>query len=512
MELYSQSQLVDMRPTVNALDTLIAYRADGVGAMMYSDGTLIVSSEMAETNPLKMAMILNALKSENHNILKVGKTDDENISNEIKRARLLLTEIKNTDKDESEAQATAVEIITYAVNYGCSDVHIFLRNPNVEIRFNKFGSATPPVFSSFDYQKLLKMVARLFNWSGANNASGEFSLKSIQDTTLTMNIEVNKKILPTRLRIEKKPLEQLGDAKIVIRVSPAVQSKSLDDMNMDKKTKDMLSQHMQKPSGMIIVSGPTGSGKTTLLHACLHEFPKDSFCSTIEDPVEVLASFNPLISQHNLNKKVGYKAQIKSLLRMDPNGIVIGEMRDAESAQESVGASLTGHLVLTTLHTNDSLGITSRLNDLGVSYKVQSMPGILSLLVAVRLGKLVCQHCSQPLTKSHHLYDLLKDNKHADLKKIRVKNKKGCSECSSGVSGRKPVIEYINVDDTFREFLVKEDLEGAEKYLISMGWRSLKDLAWIEINKGLMDPYDAEASFKDIVFPKEVNYHYSYED
>ena len=499
MEHYDLPDLLKKRPTANVLDLLLEYNTKGLGCMVYSDGTLIVDEKAFKAQPKLFGELRYELMTSQTTLLKFGVTDAEFIAKEINRTRLLDNSSEPSDKDDSEAQATAEEIVTYAVSYGCSDVHIFLRNPNVEIRFNKNGFATQPIFPSFDYSKLTKMVARLFNWTGANNSAGDFSLKSIQNTTLTMNINIDDKIIPTRLRIEKSPLEKMGDAKIVFRVSPAVQSKNLFDMKVDKTVQRVLALHMKKPSGMVIVSGPTGSGKTTLLHACLHEIPNDSFCSTIEDPVEVLSSFNPLISQHNLDKQIGFEGQLKSLLRQDPNIIVNGEIRDQASASGCAKAALTGHLVITTLHTSNSLGIPSRLDELGVSYQYQSLPDVLSLLIAIRLAPVMCKSCCVALNENNPIYRLLENNSNAKMENIHVRNTRGCKHCTSGITGRKPIIEYINIDGQFRVFLRTGDIDGASKYLKTQGWQSLQDLIWIEINKGIVDPQDAESVFKNIL-------------
>jgi type II secretory ATPase GspE/PulE/Tfp pilus assembly ATPase PilB-like protein len=499
MENYNLPDLLKKRPTVSVLDLMLEYNDKGLGCMSYSDGTLIVDGDGFKERPQLFAELRYELLYRQNNILNFGVTDTQFITKEINRARLLDNN-DSSDIDDSEAQATAEDIVTYAVAYGCSDVHIFLRNPNVEIRFNQNGFATEPVFPSFDYPKLTKMVARLFNWTGANNSTGDFSLKSIQATTLTIDINIDDHVIPTRLRIEKTPLEKMGDAKIVFRVSPAVQSKTLSDMKVNPIVANVLSQHMKKPSGLIVVSGPTGMGKTTLLHGCLHEIPTSSFCSTIEDPVEVSSSFNPLISQHNLDKNIGFEGQLKSLLRQDPNIIVNGEIRDEESAKGCAKTALTGHLVITTLHTSNALGIPSRLDELGVSYKFQALPDVLSLLIAIRLAPVLCESCCLPAKKNHQVYELLKVNSKAKVENINVKNNRGCKRCTSGIISRKPIIEYIVVDNIFREFLEKGDINNAGAYLKSQGWQSLQDLIWIEINKGIIDPQDAESVFKDILY------------
>ncbi len=509
MEFYDLDNLKNKKALMPLLQVFLKYKDLGLGCIFYSDGTLIVDVDGFTDKPSCFAKLRNEIIADNHAIRSFGLTSTDVIDDELTRARKVLSE-DSEDSDDSEAQSIAETIISHAVLNSCSDVHIFLRDPNVEIRFNQFGQSTPPMFVSYDYDSLVQMVARLYNWSGANNSDGEFSLRSTQATTLTMDIKVDDTKIPTRLRIEKAPLETKGDAKVVIRVSPAVQSKSLQELKVNPLVSKLISQNMKKPSGMVIYSGPTGSGKTTLLHAGLHEIPAKAFTSTIEDPVEVLADFNPLISQHNLDHKLGYNNQIRSLLRQDPNIIAIGEMRDETTASAAIRASLTGHLVVTTLHTNNALGIPSRLADLGVSFREQSLPDVLSLLLATRLGQCVCQKCSTPLEKHRgtELYRTIADKPQVNLSAIRIKNPRGCKQCFNGISGRKPIIEAISVDSGFRELISNGDIDKAHKYLKKNGWQSLQELAWIEINKGIFDPFDAESTFKNILNDTNENYVY----
>ncbi len=509
MERYTTEDLTKKHVQLDLLETLILYKDKNLSCMYYSDGTLIIEESQFEESPEIFSELIKSLQTEKVNVAVVGVADSETITKEINRARKEDIAASTSAADDSEAQAIAEEIITHAVNNNCSDVHIYIRNPNVEIRYNQHGSATSPLFTKFDYNNLIRMTARLFNWDGANNSVGEFNLANIQNTTLTMSIKKDDGAIATRLRIEKSPLERKGDVKVVFRVSPAVQSKTLPDLQVMPHIADLISAHMKKPNGMVIISGPTGSGKTTLLHASLHEIPSTAFCSTVEDPVELLADFNPLICQHNLDTKIGYNGQLRSILRQDPNIIVIGEMRDEETAQSSMRASLTGHLVLTTLHTNNALGIPARLDDLGVPYKEQAQPDVLSLLVAIRLSPVLCQHCAKPLSSDFRMLNKIKTKEQANVEHIKVKHKQGCKHCIGGIKGRKSVIEVINVDQGFREHLGKGDLKSAKEYLKSHNWKSLQDLAWDEINQGTLDPQDAESTFKDIIDDTDKPFDYS---
>lgn len=511
MEFFELKNIKNKRPDTSVLKSLMSYNEKGLQSVFYQDGTLIVEEESFRAKPHIFGELRQELIAQQKLIHKFGVSSDELIAKEINRARVLAQSSKSSllDNKHSEAQEMIEQIIIHAVTHNCSDVHIYLRNPNVDVRFRRDGNMTPPIFTSFDYQRLTRMAARLFNWTGANNSDGDFSLKSPQKTSLIIDVIVDGQTIPTSIRVEQLPLEKLGDAKIVLRVSPAVQSKTLVDMGVRPFAINMIHQHMQKPSGLIVVTGPTGSGKTTLLHAMLHEMPPLSTCSTLEDPVEVSASFNPLISQHNRDPNLGYGGQIKSLLRQDPNIIVIGEMRDQESAKRTITAALTGHLALTTLHTNNALGSVPRLADLGIPYADLAMPDVLSLLAAIRLVPVLCSHCKLHISEDADLYDVVNDRPLAKIEKIYMRSERGCKHCNGGIKGRKPILELINVDSGLRGFFKSGDIVGAKQYLIDNGWKSLQVLTWDMINHGEVCPIEAERTIKNIIYDNETAFNYS---
>ncbi|NQZ49376.1 MAG: Flp pilus assembly complex ATPase component TadA [Moritella sp.] len=507
--LFNAEQLQQKTPNIQLIKSIVEFSTRGFNFVHYKDGTFVVSKVEYCEKPEEFYKLKVILDSVGAIISNFGFSDIDTIAGEINRAKKIDSESSLEDLDESEAQKHAADIISYAIKNNCSDIHLYLRNPQTEVRYNRYGKAVRAGTGGQSYEALKSMVARLFNWAGANNSSDDFNEMSIQNTSLTMMIKLDSNLVPTRLRIEKSPLETKGDMKIVIRVSPAVQSKNLKKMNISPEIEKLFSEMMKKPSGMVIVSGPTGSGKTTLLHAMMHEIPKASFCSTIEDPVELLANYNPLISQHNLIPDLSYNKQLRSLLRQDPNVIAIGEMRDEETARSSIRASLTGHLIITTIHTHNSLGIPSRLNDMGVKYTELAMPDVLSLLIAIRLTPTLCSNCSTPLSSHKEMLDLIKTRPLAKTDTIRIKSDRGCSSCVGGITGIETLIEFVVINDEFRAFLRLGDMDGAKKLLKTRGWKSLQDLAWEKINRGHLDPQDAEMMIKDILIDSTEIFDYS---
>lgn len=482
----------------------------------YADGEVVVDEGFAYHTEYYSALNKICL---HHNIqlTEVKIAESSVIAEQIRLARLKLqkesAQSSLTEAQDSDAKRRLEAIIIYAIENASSDIHIYMRNPDPQIFFRIDGDLSSNTPFSFSYEEISKTLGRAFNWEGANNASDDFNLKSIGSTTLSTTLECTingvRQHVTVRLRFEKAPLETQGELKVVIRVSPATRSRNLEELGVSYNLVQLLSNEVKKPNGMIIVSGPTGSGKTTFLHGMLHYADPKSVISTIEDPVELVADYNKFIAQSNLDVNYGYEGQIKSLLRQDPDVIIVGEMRDTDTARLAIRASLTGHLVLTTLHTNSATGICTRLNDMGVSFKDLAAPDVLSVLMATRLAPKLCSHCKLPLSSNFDAMKRFSASKKARPEHIYVANPNGCEHCNGGVKGRQPIIEIVIVDDLGREFIRKGDIDGWTEYLRKNGWMSLRELAWNSVNAGTLDPNMADRIFKDIVTEVAQPFNYS---
>lgn len=255
------------------------------------------------------------------------------------------------------------------------------------------------------------------------------------------------------------------------------------DIGFSEASRTIYETWLQQPQGLIIFTGPTGSGKTSTLYTSLQSIATDSVnIVTVEDPVEYLL---PGITQTPVNDAAGmtFAAGLQAILRQDPDIIMLGEIRDHETAETAVRASLTGHLVLTTLHTNDAIGAVPRLKDIGPD------PGLISDallgIVAQRLVRRVCPHCAaphEPTIADLKLFNLDRDQ----IDTSAWRKGKGCARCfQSGYLGREAVIELLNVDDTVRRLIYEGTLPQLQQYLYQNRFESFRSSALAKVMSGV---------------------------
>ena len=211
-------------------------------------------------------------------------------------------------------------------------------------------------------------------------------------------------------------------------------------------------KYLAKPQGMILVTGPTGSGKTVSLYTGLHILNReDTNISTAEDPSEINL---PGVNQVNVNPKVGltFASAMRAFLRQDPDVIMVGEIRDLETAEIAIKAAQTGHLVLSTLHTNDAPQTLTRMVDMGV--KPYAIATSVSLIIAQRLARRLCNHCKQPMDipKEALLKEGFNENEVAQGLKIYVP--KGCSNCTDGYKGRVGIYQVLPVTEKIAKIIL----------------------------------------------------------
>ncbi len=276
---------------------------------------------------------------------------------------------------------------------------------------------------------------------------------------------------------------EMGE-KAVLRLLRQQNSHStIADIGFSDRTREIYQTWLKQPQGLIILTGPTGSGKTSTMYTSLQTIATDSVnIVTVEDPVEYLL---PGITQTPVNELAGmtFAAGLRAILRQDPDVIMLGEVRDHETAETAVRAALTGHLVLTTLHTNDAIGAIPRLKDIGPD------PGLISdaLLgvVAQRLVRRVCPHCAE-----HH------EPTASDLKVLGLKpgttdttawrKGRGCPRCfHSGYLGREAIIELVNVDDRVRGLIYEGTLPQLQQYLYQNEFDSFRQGAIAKVMTGI---------------------------
>ncbi|KKJ00011.1 GspE/PulE family protein [Prochlorothrix hollandica] len=278
----------------------------------------------------------------------------------------------------------------------------------------------------------------------------------------------------------------IGGEKAVIRLLPQQNPfESLDDLGFTPPALAIYHRWLHQPQGMIIFTGPTGSGKTSTLYTSLQSIATSEVnVITVEDPVEYVLR---RINQTQVNEKAGmtFAAGLRSILRQDPDIIMVGEIRDQETAETAVRAALTGHLVLTTLHTNDAISTIPRLKDIGPD------PGLISDaligIVAQRLVRRICPHCGVPSTPTPDELQRLGLSPNHSTEAWRKGT--GCEQCfDSGFLGREAVVELLDVDDRVRQLIYQGTVVDLRQYLQRRGYTSFQQAAIAKLNQGLTTP------------------------
>ncbi|MDC0183276.1 type II/IV secretion system protein [Nitrosomonadales bacterium] len=334
------------------------------------------------------------------------------------------------------------DILSEAVQTGISDIHIEIFKEAAQIRFRGNGSMLAQTqyrsFITKNYNAVIARIKILANLDIAERRlpqDGKISYQAKDGTEVDFRIS----ILPTSLG-ERVVIRILNSSSLAVTISA---------LGFTKKQEDEFIKTVEAPQGMVLVTGPTGSGKSTTLYGAMNYLNKpDVNILTAEDPVEYTMSG---ISQVQVREDIGltFASALRSFLRQDPEIILVGEIRDAETADIASKAALTGHLVLSTLHTNSAVGAISRLVNMGLPpYLVSSA---LSLVVAQRLIRKNCEKCKEPV-----------DKKNEDVKKFmgeynidenaKLSKGAGCSHCNgTGYSGRMGVHEVLVVNEEIAE-------------------------------------------------------------
>ena len=355
------------------------------------------------------------------------------------------------DATDSEAPVVKLlqKIFEEAINTKASDIHIEPDEKVLRIRNRIDGVLLEQVMNEKRIASAL--VVRLKLMSGMDISEkrlpqdGRFNLKVKHH-----NIDV---------RISSMPV-QFGESVVMRLLDQTDGVRSLDNVGMPPHLIDRFRKVITRPHGLVLVTGPTGSGKTTTLYGALSELNKpEKKIITVEDPVEYRL---PRISQVQLHEKIGlnFASVLRATLRQDPDILLVGEIRDAESAEIALRASMTGHMVLSTLHTNDAVTSALRLMDIGVDgYLVATA---LKAIVAQRLVRRICTSCIQPYTPDANEQQLLATiGKGRDFSKVAFKEGTGCPHChNTGYRGRIGIFEMLELNQAMAEALRVNDING----------------------------------------------------
>lgn len=397
-----------------------------------------------------------------------GYTEQIDITNLEQLVRLRgQAEIDSSDKHI----VNAVDyLLRYAFEQRASDIHIEPKRQNTLVRFRIDGVLhlihTIPKVVHAPIVSRIKTLARMDIAEKRRPQDGR--------------IKANHKGKEIELRVSTLPVAFAE--KVVIRIfDPDILLQDLDSLGFYEQQLRMYQGFISKPNGIIFITGPTGSGKTTTLYSTLKTLSCPELnITTIEDPIEmVVEDFNQVAVQPHLN--INFSNILRTILRQDPDIIMVGEIRDTETAEHAVQSALTGHLVLSTLHTNDAPSSIIRLIDLGIAPFLISSTVI--GIVAQRLVRVICKNCKRAYTLSKQQAEVLQIN----WSNQTVYYGEGCSECrGTGYRGRTAVFEVMQMTDTIKALLsTKIDLQDIYQAAYKDHLQTLKETAIAKMLDGI---------------------------
>jgi type IV pilus assembly protein PilB len=371
-------------------------------------------------------------------------------------------------------------VLFQAIQDRASDIHFEPFETEFRIRYRVDGAlyemSPPPKHLA------LPVISRIKVMSGLNISERRLP----QDGRITFSVG-NRQI---DLRVSTLPT-QFGESVVLRVLDRGAVTLDIEALGFPKYVHDYVTEAIQRPNGIMIVTGPTGSGKTTTLYSCLRRINTiDSKLLTAEDPVEYDIEG---IMQVAINDAAGmtFSKALRSFLRQDPDIIMVGEMRDLETAQISIQASLTGHLVLSTLHTNDAPGAVTRLLDMGVEPFLIS--STLMAVLAQRLVRTICTSCRTPFEPTEDQLALLNLSPH-DLGDKAFHYGRGCSSCNdTGYKGRKGIFELLIISEAIRTLInERAPTVVVRQKAVELGMVTLRE-------DGLRSIFEGDTTIEEIV-------------
>ncbi|MFU8797386.1 MAG: GspE/PulE family protein [Gammaproteobacteria bacterium] len=481
------SSQADLDPKDRPMPAMFEWCQKQQGTIVVLKSGIILSSQMASraVQNCKVVMLSKGLKP-----AKVLAATGELIAVLLANADSESKAEELSYEDISVQQRRLRVLVKDAIHAKASDIHIEVRAEVAHVWFRQYGE--------------LRLHAEWLPRFGREIASVAFNKETDHATThfnpwipqnASMPLEVDG--VEVRLRLASLPAHGGFDMVLRLLTTGEEQAPTLDQLGYAPEHISIIEKAIQMPHGAIIVAGPTGSGKTTTLASCMQMVNRERKVYTIEDPVEKLI---PNATQVPVNTERGdrdFATMGRAALRMDPDIIILGEIRDEETASVMMRASITGHLVLSTLHTNTAPTIATRLVDMGISSSLLSDSQVLVCLICQRLVIKLCPHCAMPIaqSKSHqpHMARWREIFGHK-VEEFRVRAEEmNCATCKgSGVEGRTVIAEVIWIDESSREYIQRADTLGWENYLKGQSWKTHRDHAMHLVEQGVCDPLDVE--------------------
>ncbi|MCG2573754.1 type IV-A pilus assembly ATPase PilB [Acinetobacter sp. ME22] len=385
----------------------------------------------------------------------------------------------NSDDEVKEDEAPIVKYINKllvdAIRMGASDLHFEPYEKSYRVRYRVDGVlrqiATPPLQLANRLASRLKVMSQM-----------DISEKRVpQDGRIKLKLSKTKAI---DFRVNSLPT--LFGEKLVLRIlDPSSAMLGIEALGYEDDQKALFLEALHKPQGMVLITGPTGSGKTVSLYTGLNILnTENSNISTAEDPVEINLEG---INQVNVNPKVGlsFAAALRSFLRQDPDIIMVGEIRDLETAEIAIKAAQTGHMVLSTLHTNSAPETLTRLRNMGVpSFNIATS---VNLVIAQRLARRLCSKCKIPLDiPKNSLYEMGFSTEDVADPEFQIYQPVGCSECREGYKGRVGVYEVMKITPEISKLIMEDGnaLQIAETSA-KLGFHSLRRSGLKKVMQGV---------------------------
>jgi type IV pilus assembly protein PilB len=360
--------------------------------------------------------------------------------------------------EEAPITKAVASILRYGIEGESSDIHIEPFKDKMRVRYRFLGKLYSSIFLPIKVHPAI--VSRIKILSDLR----------IDETRIPQDGRFSIEYGGRKIDFRVSTFPTAMGEKVAIRIlDPKVGLKKMEELGLSGRNFEVLQKAIKKPFGMILATGPTGCGKTTTLYAILQKLNQEGVnIVTLEDPVEY---FIEGINQSQIRPEIGYTfaTGLRHVLRQDPDIIMVGEIRDKETAELAVHAALTGHLVLSTLHTNNALGVIPRLIDLGISPFL--IPYALSIAIAQRLVRRLCDKCKREVKPSKEIRDLILEEieklPEEEKKKIKIpQNFKiyeavGCDECNKiGFTGRIGIFEVLEMTKNLEEIILKEPSEA----------------------------------------------------
>jgi type IV pilus assembly protein PilB len=447
-------------------DPLNVLAIDDVKRITKLEITTLIASEKAIAD--KLQQIDSAKTGSMEDIISDAAKldgDAESIESIKESAEDVNLDALAASSEEAPVIKLANLVVLQAIKDRASDIHLEPFEKVMRLRYRIDGAlvdATPP-----PKNMQLALASRIKIMSNLDIAERRLP----QDGR--MRVKVSGKDYDLRVSI----LPTVHGEKVVLRVlDKSNLSASLDKLGLDDSTFKQFKMAIDAPHGLILVTGPTGSGKTTTLYSALNELNGPQWnIITVEDPVEFQI---PGINQVPTKKEIGltFANALRSILRQDPDIIMIGEIRDTETAEIAIEAALTGHQVLSTMHCNDAPGAIARLDDMGIAPFLISSSVVLSC--AQRLMRRICSHCKEPVTYPAKMFeDLGIDPK--TFAGVQLYRGRGCERCkNSGYAGRLAIIEAMTISDEIRKLVIsRSSTREMGKVAVNQGMHTLRMVA-----------------------------------